>query len=146
MSLRPILVIILLALLSACSSGPVKRISPPTASVQELSMAADGQWQLSLRLQNFSNVPMTFDRLDAILTINGEEAGRIESALNLDIPGGNADIFQAGLTPSQTLPTLSGQLAYELKGHIRSSDPKKSYPFERSSQLMPAPGLDKTWR
>ena len=146
MFMRALLVIALLALLSACSTGPVKRISPPTASVQELNMAADGQWQLSLRLQNFSNVPMTFDRLDAVLTINGEEAGRIESVLNLDIPGGNADIFQANLTPSQTLPALSGQLAYELKGHIRSSDPKKNYPFERSSHLMPAPGLDRTWR
>lgn len=146
MSLRPLLLIALLALLSACSTGPVKRISPPTASVQELSMAADGQWQLSLRLQNFSNVPMTFDRLDAVLTINGEEAGRVESALDLDIPGGNADIFRASLMPRQALGALSGQIAYELKGHIRSSDPKGNYPFERSSHLMPAPGLDKTWR
>lgn len=146
MSMRPLLVIALLALLSACSTGPVKRISPPTASVQELSMGADGQWQLILRLQNFSNVAMTFDRLDAVLTINGEEAGRIESTLDLDIPGGNADTFRASLVPKQAMTALSGQLAYGLKGNIRSSDPKGNYPFERSSHLMPAPGLEKTWR
>src|SRR5690606_26124638 len=53
-------------LLTACSGGGVrKRVFPPSASVQEVVVEADGRWRLALRLQNFSNVPHRFTGFSA---------------------------------------------------------------------------------
>src|SRR5690606_3602572 len=40
-------------LLAACSSGPVRRVSEPSASIQQLTVRADGSWSVDLRLQNY---------------------------------------------------------------------------------------------
>src|SRR3546814_12623186 len=58
-------------LLGACSTGPVRRVSEPSASIQQLSVRADGSWSLDLRLNNFSSVPMRFDAID--LAMGSEE-------------------------------------------------------------------------
>ena len=66
--MKPILSLFVLCAtlsLAACGSGPAKRVSAPTASVQELAVQADGSWRLLVRVQNFSNVSMTFDLLEA---------------------------------------------------------------------------------
>src|SRR3546814_20900433 len=82
---RAALVALLLTalLLGACSTGPVRRVSEPSASIQQLSVRADGSWSLDLRLNNFSSVPMRFDAIDLAMTPeghtpakNGEESGR----------------------------------------------------------------------
>ena len=49
----------LLLLLAGCGSGgPVRRISEPAASLQQVSVRADGRWDVQVRLDNFSSVPM----------------------------------------------------------------------------------------
>lgn len=65
-------------LLAGCASGPIKRVSEPTASIQQLSVGADGQWTVDLRLQNFSNVPMRFDQVALKLRTGDEAAGELK--------------------------------------------------------------------
>ena len=71
--LRAFVVFSLCVLLAACSSGPPRRVYPPQATVQELRVQADGQVAATLRIQNFSTVPMTFTRLQATLTLAAGE-------------------------------------------------------------------------
>ena len=147
MSLRTIVLILVAGvLLASCGGGPVKRVSPPTASVQELSVHADGSWHLLLRLQNFSNVSMIFNAIDAELEVDDQAAGSIKLPLALEIPGSSADVFEARLTPAAGQRPLSGNFAYRLHGRITSSDPKGDFKFERKSRLSPAPGLPGIWR
>lgn len=131
--------------LVGCGGGPVKRISPPTASVQELTVQPDGSWRVQLRVQNFSNVSMTFSAIDATLDINGARIGTVSLPLDLDIPGGSVDVVSATLRPDLK-PAPDTTLDYRLEGSIRSSEPKGNYDFKRSSQLSPVPGLPGTWR
>ena len=133
-------------LLASCGSGPVKRVSPPTASVQELVVHADGSWHLRVRLQNFSNVPMTFSGIDAELEVAERAVGSIKLPFKLDIPGESADVFEASLAPMAGVAAPAGDFAYRLHGTISSSDPKGEFKFERKSHLSPAPGLVGTWR
>lgn len=133
-------------LLSACGGGPVKRISPPTASVQELGIRADGSWHLLIRVQNFSNVSMTFSAIDARLELAGVDVGTISLPIGLDIPGASADVFETTIRPAPGTRPAAGEFAYRLHGRIESSEPKGDYKFERSSRLSPVPGLPDTWR
>lgn len=133
-------------LLASCGSGPAKRVSPPTASVQELTVRADGSWHLRIRLQNFSNVPMTFSRIDAELEADEHVLGSMSLPLSLDIPGESVDVLEADLAPTANSQLPTGSFSYRLHGTIISSDPKGNYPFERKSHLSPAPGLANTWR
>ena len=48
-------------LLAGCSGGPVRRVSEPAASLQQITVRADGRWDVALRLNNFSSMPMRFD-------------------------------------------------------------------------------------
>ncbi len=147
MSLRNVLAALFVLLLaSACGGGPVKRVSAPTASIQELAVQPDGHWRLRLRLQNFSNVAMTFNRLTATLTVTGREIGRIDEALDLDIAPESADVFEVRLMPAAGSTLVAADFGYELKGRITSREPKGDFPFERSSRLSPVPGLAYTWR
>lgn len=146
MKLRTLVPIILASiLLASCGGGLVKRVSPPTASVQELSIRADGSWHLLIRVQNFSNIPMTFSTLDGELEIADRAVGKITLPFKMDIPGESADVFETNLTPAADARP-AGEFAYRLHGTITSSEPKGDFKFERKSRLSPAPGLAGTWR
>jgi hypothetical protein len=132
--------------LAACGGGPVKRVSPPTASVQELSVQPDGRWKLLVRVQNFSNVAMTFDRLEASLSIGGNEVGKLSLPIGLDVAPASADVLETTLAPTAGAHLDAKDFAYELKGRITSSEPKGDFTFERASRLSPVPGLPNTWR
>ena len=147
MKLRTLVLVILASvMLVSCGGGPVKRVSPPTASVQELSIRADGSWHLQIRVQNFSNISMTFSTIDAELEIADRAVGKITLPFKLDIPGESADVFESNLTPLAGTRPDAGEFAYRLHGTITSSEPKGSFKFERKSRLSPAPGLPDTWR
>lgn len=147
MTFRNFLVVTVITLtLAACGGGPVKRVSAPTASLQELTVRADGSWHLLVRLQNFSNVPMAFNAIDAGLEIGDQKAGSVTMALDLYVPGESADVFEANLTPVAGMRPGNPDFAYRLHGTIRSSDPDGDFKFERKSRLTNAPGLADTWR
>jgi hypothetical protein len=148
--LRVLLLILVALLLAACSSGPVKRVFPPNASVQELRLQADGRWELQLRIQNFSTVAMRFERLELDIELGGHAAGRIETTVADTVPPGSAENIVLQLMPSieaaeallSALETRRG-VGYRISGSLGSSEPKnRNDSFEFSSALTPMPGLD----
>lgn len=139
-------------LLVACSTGPVRRISEPTASIQQLSVAADGTWSVDLRVQNYSSIAMRFDGIRLELTTGGEPAGALETAPQLSISRESADVVTVALTPSAAArillaDTLAGgrSLSYTLEGEINAIPTDRGrardYRIERSGVLSPVPGL-----
>lgn len=141
------------SLLTACGGGkPVRRINPPTLSIQQLSVQADGRWLLELRVQNFSTVAMRFDRLETGLSIEGANAGAIFLRPQLEIPGQSADVIEATLAPSREAAdklaesARAGSIGYELRGEIETGEPSKKFPLSQSSRLSPVPGRPHTYR
>lgn len=141
----------LAVLLGACGGGPVKRINPPIASIQQLTVRPDGSWELQLRIQNFSTVPMTFASVEAALELEDRPAGQVFARTALDVPGGAADTTTLRLSPtpagSAALNAPGGTgVGYRLVGKITSSDPAKSFDLRYESRLSPVPGLPGSWR
>ena len=145
--------LLLLALFGLCLAiagcyGERKNVFPPRASIQELTSKPDGSWSLKLRLQNFSNVAMTFAHVDGKLQVGGVDAGNIALAPNLRIGPESADVIDVALTaaPDARANLGSGNVHYVLVGRIITSDPKRDEPYEFSNQLSPVPGLPGVFR
>ena len=146
MNLRVLLTALATAsLLAACSSGPVRKVHPSTATIQQLSVQPDGSWKIALRIQNFSTMPMHYSAITASLSIAGVEAGAIDFDPGIDIVANSGDVVETTLKPTTTLPPGS-DFAYQLKGKIQTSEPKASFNFDRNSRLSPIPGVADTYR
>lgn len=146
--LKTALALLLLALVAGCASGPPKRVYPPQASLQELRVQPGGQWLALIRIQNFSTVPMSFSRLEATLSVNGQEATRISLDPGLTVGPGSNETVQHVFTPAAgpkaaVAEALASRRAvrYQLNGRIASSEPATDHPFEYQSALDPVPGL-----
>lgn len=149
--LFPAMALLLAGALAGCAGGPVKRVSEPTASIQQLSVGADGQWTVDLRLQNFSNVPMRFDRVALTLRTGEETAGELKASPALTVGPESVDTVTLKLVPSAPARLLiAGTLAdrrslsYRLQGTVTASaeDRKpREYDVKRDSALSPVPGL-----
>lgn len=137
--------------LTACATGQPKRISEPTASIQQLTVGADGTWTVDLRLQNYSNVPMRFERVALALRAGDVAVGELEAAPALTVGPEAADVTTLRLTPSADARILvAGTLAdrrslnYTLEGTL-SAAPKDrkahDYRIKRNSALSSVPGL-----
>ncbi len=135
----------LACLLAACASGPVKKIHPSTASIQQLAVQADGSWKIMLRIQNFSTMSMHYSAFDAKLKIAAVDAGEIRLAPDLDIVGNSGDVIEVTLKPATKLPP-TGDFAYQLTGTIDTSEPKAHFKVDMSSRLSPVPGVTNTYR
>lgn len=152
--LRPLLVLSLLAVtavaLTACNRT-VKRVSPPAASVQQLTVQADGSWTLVLRLQNFSSMPMTFDSVNLQMQVADQDAGTLTASPAMYIGGVSADVVNVNLKPSSAArivvaDALAGNrtLSYSLKGTVSATPEDKkqrSFDITGRSTLNQAPGL-----
>lgn len=144
------------AVLAACSSAPPRRVFPPQAKVQQLQVLADGSWSVQLRLQNFSNVSMRFDRLHSPLRIDGLDAGTLTTAPALAAGPESADVIDVAFAPSATARAAvgaaiaaRGTVRYALDGVITACDLHdgatgkcRDYDFSYDSVLSPVPGLD----
>ena len=141
-----------IALATACSGGPVRRVSEPAASIQQLSVQADGGWSLSLRLQNYSSIPMRFDAVDLQVTVGGQAAGTLLHRPALEIGPESADVVEVAMQPdSGARMLLADALAagrgvdYRLEGTIEAGPAdrtsSRSYKVTRKSALSPTPGL-----
>ena len=147
-----LLTILLLAgVLAACASGP-RRVSEPTASIQQLSVAADGSWSVDLRLQNYSSIPMRFESVRFALSVGGEPAGTLETTTPLTIGPESADILTLTLAPSAegrlhaADALASGRsLVYRIDGSIRAAPEDRGsardYTVRRDGAVGPVPGL-----
>lgn len=139
------------AMLAACASGPVRRVSEPSARIQQLTVRADGSWSADLRLENFSSIPMRFDTLNLAVTVAGESAGAFVASPAESVGPESADVLTLTLNPSApaklvVADALAGNrsLAYSLKGSVTATPDAgraRTFQIERSSALSPAPGL-----
>lgn len=145
MTLRHFFAVLALAcIVSGCGGGPARRITPSAVSIQQLVAQPDGQWRVTLRIQNYSTVAMRYSALHGTLHIAGADVGSIELKPDVDIPANSADVVDATLHASAKLP--ASDIDYKIAGTIETSEPKADFKFERSSRLSPAPGLPGTWR
>ncbi len=154
MQSRLILVALLLCVgLAACSSGgPVRRISPPAASVQQLTVNLDGSWTVLVRLQNYSSIPMRFESVAIALTVAGVGAGTLSGAPGISIGPESADVASVSLQPSSAARIAMADalatrrpIAYTLEGTLQAAPEdarSRSFKVDTSSTLNPIPGLD----
>ncbi len=149
--LRTGLLLALGLLIAACSSTGPRRVSEPAASIQQLTVDANGGWQVRLRLQNYSSIAMRFDSVDIAMTAGGAPAGRLQAQSGLNIAPESADVIDITLRPSaearlQVADALASgrSLGYTLTGDIKATpeDGKpRSFSINRDSALSPTPGL-----
>ncbi len=149
---RAVLVAMAVALLASCGSGgPVRRVSEPAASIQQLTVRADGQWDVQLRLDNFSSIPMRFTTTNIQIAFDNGAAGSVQVQPQISIGPESADVVSATLTPTAggrariaTALADGRSLNYTLGGTLDAGpDDGKSrtYEIERTSSLTPVPGL-----
>ncbi len=141
----------MLALAGCIGGGPVKRVSEPTVSIQQLSVGSDGQWSVELRLQNYSSIPMRFDRVTLTLRTDTEVAGELKAEPALTVGPESVDIATVTLAPSAAARILIADaladrrgLKYTLEGTLTAAaeDRKpRDYKIKRNSALSPVPGL-----
>lgn len=145
------LLAVLLLALAACASGPVRRVSEPAASIQELTVGADGGWTIALRLDNYSSVPMRFDTVEFALTVGGVAAGTLHGAPAITIGPESADVATLAFAPAadarlRVADALAARrsVAYALDGHVLATPQdarQRRFAIERDSALTPVPGL-----
>jgi len=141
-----------LSLLASCGA-PLHPINPPSASIQQLDVLADGRWKVQLRIENFSDKTQHYTTFKAELLVSGLPAAQISLNPDLDVPGYNADIVETVLTPSAEVtraftndvkqPNGAG---YELKGSIMIPAADKDFKFEHKSRLSSVPGIPNEYR
>ncbi|MDQ3618307.1 MAG: hypothetical protein M3374_06305 [Pseudomonadota bacterium] len=146
-----IALLICAAVLASCASGPPRRVSEPSASIQQLTVRADGSWSTELRIENFSSIPMRFESLKLALTVNEAAAGDLQAQPGLTIGPESADIITVTLAPAAAAKlavadALAGgrSVAYSLEGRIGAAPDEgrlRDYAIQRRSALSPAPGL-----
>ena len=150
--LRNIAGIATLLLLAGCGSGgPVRRISEPAASIQQLTVRADGLWDVQVRLNNYSSVPMRFSATNIQVAFDNGAAATLVAQPQIAIGPESADVFTATATP---LPEGRARIAtaladgrslnYTLGGTVDAGpeDGKsRSYKIKLRSALTPVPGL-----
>lgn len=149
--MRFVLVAALALVLAGCGSGPVRRISEPAASIQQLTVRADGQWDVELRLQNYSSVPMQFAATNISIAFDNGLAATVQAGPRLSIGPESADVFVATVSP---LPEGRARIAtaladgrsldYSLGGTLDAGTEggkPRSYKVKLNSALTPVPGL-----
>jgi len=145
------LLLVALLLLAACNGGPVRQVFTPSASIQQLSVTHDGQWQVQLRLRNYSTVAMHFKQIQMQARFDHDVVIALNSAPDLSISADSADIVSFNLQPDDAARLLVADsladgrtLSYELKGYMQAVPEGRRtiwFQVENSSHLNPTPGL-----
>ena len=139
-------------LLAGCGTGgPVRRISEPAASIQQLTVRADGSWEVQVRLNNFSSVPMRFTTTNILVAFDNGAAATLQAQPQIAIGPESADVVTTTVSP---LPEGRARIAtaladgrslnYTLGGTVDAGpeDGKsRTYKIKLTSALTPVPGL-----
>ena len=138
-------------LLASCASGPPRRVSEPAASIQQLTVRADGGWSVDLRIENFSNVPMRFDAIRLPLTLGEQPAGTLQGSAGISIGPESADVVTLAHTPEAgakiaLADALAGGrgIGYAFEGTLQATPEEgkpREFKIKRTSSLSPVPGL-----
>jgi predicted small lipoprotein YifL len=156
--LQGVLLLALAAALVACGQ-PRKSVFPPNVTIQQLVVLPNGQWQLTLRIQNNSFTEMDFTTLDGQLQLAELVPVRLHATFKRDIPALAGDVI-----PLQVLPTVAmaqalravaakgsaDALAYQVSGSVTAKPEQESKPrpfkFSGADWLSPVPGIAHTYR
>lgn len=140
-----------LLVLAACAGGPVRRVSEPAAAIQQLTVHADGNWTVALRIDNFSSIPMRFDAVELVLTVDGAAAGTVRGNAGITIGPESADVASLPFSPSagarlRIADALAARrsVAYTLAGRLDAvpeDGGMRSFDIDRESAMTPVPGL-----
>ena len=155
---RWIIATLLLVGLAACGP-PRKSVFPPSISVQELHVQADGQWRMQLRIQNNSYGSMDFQAVRLAMQVGRQDAGTIDAGIGLEIPALSVDVANVTLRPAAGAASAlaaigagagAGSIDYTLAGTAtgRPEQEKKVRSFDVSGHdwLSPVPGIPDTYR
>ena len=151
---------ILLVCLALAACGPAKKsVYPPSVSIQQLAVLANGQWQLTVRIQNNSYGEMDFKSLDGQLQIAELVPVRLHATFARDIPALAGDVVQINLLPTtpmaQALQAIAnkgsaGSLAYRISGSATAKPEQESksrdFNFSGNDWLSAVPGIPNTYR
>jgi hypothetical protein len=150
--------LVLVAGLVACGP-PKKSVFPPTVSIQEMATRPDGQWRLTVRIQNNSYGSMDFHSLDGQLQVAELIPVRLRARFDLDIPAFAADVTQIDLLPTPEMTAAlkaaavkgsAGSVPYNMTGtaNAKPEQEKESrdFSFHGNDWLSPVPGIPNTWR
>ncbi|HET6552335.1 MAG TPA: hypothetical protein VFG49_02255 [Dyella sp.] len=156
--LRYVALGVLVAGLVACGP-PKKSVFPPTVSIQEMTTRPDGQWRLTVRIQNNSYGGMDFKSLDGELKIAELVPVRLHSRFDLDIPPFAADVTQIDVLPTPEMTAVlktaatkgsAGSVPYSVAGSTNAKpeqeDKVRDFNFHGNDWLSPVPGIPNTWR
>jgi len=147
-----LLAAIMVSLLAGCGTGgPVRRVSEPAASLQQLTVRADGRWDVEVRVQNYSSVAMRFNAANLAIAFDNGAAATVQAQPQISVGPESADLFSATVTPlpagrARIATTLADgrSLNYTLSGSLDATPDKgnsRNYKIERTSSLTPVPGL-----
>jgi hypothetical protein len=149
--MKRIALLLFCGLLAACGTGQVRRVSEPSANIQQLTVRTDGSWAIDLRIDNFSNVPMRFDTVALKLTVGGQEAGTLHGTPALTIGPEAADVASLTFSPNAAAKIVvadalarGASVGYKLDGTLDAAAENgkaRSYDIERENALSPVPGL-----
>jgi len=142
----------LVLLLAGCGTGgPVRRISEPAASIQQLTVRADGSWEVQVRLNNFSSVPMRFTATNIQVAFDNGAAATLQAQPQIAIGPESADVVTTTVSP---LPEGRARIAtaladgrslnYTLGGTVDAGPEdgnSRTYKIKLTSALTPVPGL-----
>lgn len=147
----PILLALLACLLTACGSREVKRVNPPQVSIQKLELQSGRHIVLDLRVQNHSDVPTHFTRLDLNLQLASRDAAQIAVDIALDVPQHSAEVVQHRFQPNDEIAAaferaLEAGITYRLRGEVQSSEPRRTETVEYDGRLNPVPGVPGEFR
>lgn len=140
-----------LLLVSCGGGGMVRRVSEPAASIQQLTVRADGSWSVDVRINNFSSIPMRFDAISLRMSLGNEQAGTLSGNAGISVGPESADVVTLVHSPPPTArivmaDALAAQrsVGYALKGTINATPEEGKpldYDIDRTSSLSPVPGL-----
>ncbi|MDQ3038559.1 MAG: DUF1439 domain-containing protein [Pseudomonadota bacterium] len=151
-ALTTVWLVVSIALLAGCGTGgTVRRVSEPAASLQQVTVRADGRWDVQLRLNNFSSVPMRFVATNIQIAFDNGAAASVQVQPLISIGPESADVVSALLTPTAdgrariaTALADGRTLNYTLSGTLEAGPGEsnaRTYKIERNSSLTPVPGL-----
>jgi LEA14-like dessication related protein len=150
--LRVLLLALIASTLAACASGPVKRVFPPEARVQEIRLQEDRAAVL-LRVQSFSTVPSDVQSYALTLEFAGVVAARLDGTTATTVLPQAAETLAIDTTlDAAAIERVRAALAngtalrYRLHGTITVEPTGRAYPIDYSSALSRVPGLDSVLR
>jgi hypothetical protein len=156
--MRGSLVLLLTVGLAACGP-PKKSVFPPTVSIQQLTVLPDGEWQLTLRIQNNSYGEMDFTSLDGTLQVAELVPVRLHETFQRDIPALVGDVLTLTVLPTSPMTKAlqavnakgsAGSLGYRISGSANAKPEQekqaRDFAFSGNDFLSPAPGIPNTFR